>query len=90
MPCETEYRAFLDLADLARHYGASSGIFLDPLGDMFEELDDYLSATGGTITPSERRLLAIGWRRRQDRAPASAVDSRLNSPFSSVDSFSSR
>ena len=46
-PCMTEYRALLDLADLARRYGPSAGVFLDPLGDMFGQLDDCLAAAQG-------------------------------------------
>jgi hypothetical protein len=43
-PCAAEYRALLDLAALARQYGTSTQIFLDPLGEMFNQLDDCLSA----------------------------------------------
>jgi hypothetical protein len=44
-PCAAEYRALLDLARLAQQYGTSTTIFLGPLGDMFDQLDDCLSAT---------------------------------------------
>lgn len=42
--CVTQYYALLDLAGLARSYGASSEVFLDALGDMANELDSCLSA----------------------------------------------
>jgi hypothetical protein len=45
-PCAAEYRALLDLARLAQQYGTSTTIFLGPLGDMFDRLDEWLSATG--------------------------------------------
>lgn len=41
--CALQYNALLDLADLARRYGPSAGMFLDPLGDMFDQLDHCLS-----------------------------------------------
>jgi hypothetical protein len=58
-PCAEEYRALLDLADLARRYGPSSGIFLDPLGDMFEQLDQCLSAAQDEARPARANLLEI-------------------------------
>lgn len=40
--CVAEYSALLDLAELARRYGHSGGVFLDPLGEMFDQLDQCL------------------------------------------------
>lgn len=45
--CVVEYSALLDLADLARRYGQSAGIFLDAIGDMVDQLDACLSGSGG-------------------------------------------
>jgi hypothetical protein len=45
--CVAQYNALLDLASLARSYGPSSGIFLDALGQMADELDECLSEGGG-------------------------------------------
>lgn len=44
VPCDAEYRALLDMANLARRYGPAARIFLDPLGDMFDRLGERLSA----------------------------------------------
>jgi hypothetical protein len=58
-PCVEEYSALLDLADLARSYGKSSGVFFDPLGDLFDELDQCLSAAQGAAQPARANLLEI-------------------------------
>ena len=44
-PCVAEYSALLDLADLARRYGSSAGIFLHPIGDVVDQLDACLAAS---------------------------------------------
>ncbi|MFC0397288.1 hypothetical protein [Paraburkholderia rhizosphaerae] len=41
--CAARYAALLDLAGLARSYGSSSGIYLDALGAMADQLDECLS-----------------------------------------------
>jgi hypothetical protein len=64
-PCATEYNALLDLADLARRYGPSAGLFLDPLGDMFDKLDQCMSAAQDAAQPARASLLEIS-----ARAPA--------------------
>jgi hypothetical protein len=40
--CKVEYAAVLDLADVARRYGPSAGVFLDALGDLFDQLQECL------------------------------------------------
>ena len=67
-PCMTEYRALLDLADLARRYGPSAGVFLDPLGDMFGQLDDCLAAAQGEGSWLGTDMVKIG----ADGAPTDA------------------
>jgi hypothetical protein len=59
-PCAVEYKALLDLAVLARNYGPSAGVFLDPLGDMFDQLDRCLSATEGAEAASQAGIVRIG------------------------------
>jgi hypothetical protein len=58
-PCAAEYSALLDLAELARRYGPSAGVFLDPLGDMFEQLDECLTAARDGARPASAGILEI-------------------------------
>jgi hypothetical protein len=57
--CALEYRAFLDLADLARRYGRSAEVFLDPLGDMVDQLDQCLAAAQGSQRLLQTKRLEI-------------------------------
>lgn len=61
-PCAAEYSALLDLAELARRYGPSAGIFLEPLGDMFDQLDQCLMAAQGEAWPLHANVVEIGAR----------------------------
>jgi hypothetical protein len=42
--CTAEYAAVLDLAALARSYGAGAPVFMDALGAQFDRLDECLTA----------------------------------------------
>jgi hypothetical protein len=53
------YSAFLDLANLARRYGASAGVFVDALGDMMDQLQECISASTETGGHSREGLLGI-------------------------------
>ncbi len=44
--CTAEYTAVLDLAALARSYGAGAGLFMDALATQFDQLDQCLTAHG--------------------------------------------
>jgi hypothetical protein len=64
-PCAVEYRAFLDLAALARTYGRSAEVFLDPLGDMVDHLDQCFAAAEGPQRPHQSKLLQISTQAEQ-------------------------
>ncbi|HUC16402.1 MAG TPA: hypothetical protein VMA37_01805 [Acetobacteraceae bacterium] len=57
--CVVQYKALLDLAALARHYGNASPVFLDALGDMADRLSDCLSGPGAPAEGNRADLLAI-------------------------------
>jgi hypothetical protein len=48
--CTVEYAAVLDLAAIARRYGQSAAVFLDALGDLFDQLQECLDHTGAQRT----------------------------------------
>lgn len=70
--CAAEYRALLDVADLARRYGQSAGIFSDPLGDMFDERDQCLTAARGDAWPPNASLTPIRTDGASEQGPASS------------------
>ena len=58
--CTAEYAAVLDLAALARSYGAGAGLFMDALGTQFDQLDQCLTAHGTPGVHDARGRLSDG------------------------------
>lgn len=100
-PCAAEYNALLDMAELARRYGPAAGMFLDPLGDMFDQLNQCLetaqeASPGGNdieeISARRRHAYAMPWparlqqERRDGRADLSAASASSDPSASSFGS----